>query len=98
MSPRRAERVDGGAASRAETAVRAAASPPFRMVMRASSCTRVPLPAATESPMSEGDHLPNLKMMSEDRWIFWTIDPFKNLRKLTKSELENMAVEPIEPM
>lgn len=41
------------------------------------------------------NHLPNLKLMSQDRWVFWTIDQFKNLRKLTRDELQNLV--PIVP-
>lgn len=37
------------------------------------------------------NHVPNLGYMSDDRWIFWTIDSFRNLRKLTKLELSQMS-------
>jgi len=37
------------------------------------------------------NHIPNTNCMSADRWKFWTIDPFQNLKGLTKSELSQMS-------
>lgn len=36
------------------------------------------------------NHLPNVNYMSEDRWRFYTIDAFQNLRSLSKAELSQM--------
>lgn len=40
------------------------------------------------------NHLPNLDHMSKDRWKFWTIDSFKNLRSHTKDEMIQMIQPP----
>lgn len=37
------------------------------------------------------NHIPYLQYMSEDRWVFWTIDSFLNLQKLTKLELSQLS-------
>lgn len=37
------------------------------------------------------NHVPNLEHMSSDRWIFWTIDEFKILRRQTKTEMSQMS-------
>jgi len=42
------------------------------------------------------NHVPNTQHMSEDRWRFWTIDHFKNLKPLTKDEMSQMSQPPQE--
>lgn len=37
------------------------------------------------------NHLPKLELMSQDRWNFFTIDGFKNLRQLSKEDLSQMS-------
>lgn len=40
------------------------------------------------------NHFPNLDYMSKDRWKFWTIDKFGNLRRRTKEEMSQMIHPP----
>lgn len=40
------------------------------------------------------NHLPHVNMMSVDRWKFWTIDQFQNLRLVSKQELSQMSQLP----
>jgi len=37
------------------------------------------------------NHPPNVNLMSADRWRWYTIDAFKNLREITKDELSQMS-------